>query len=185
MLNVNENTIRRLSSTMDRLEKETKRDAKETVKYMALQTSISLGAGSKKSKKNREFDHREDETVVKIYRQNKPPRYISIYKDSPFYKEELKKAKEIKQSGLAKRSWKFAQSLIGNKGGSGGKVERKNVNVKKELSSNINPSLTLTNKLDYIEKAYPNIVEGSIKRALNKVNKILDKKASKYKNMYK
>jgi hypothetical protein len=160
---------RALFAQIERARKELGKGLGQAIRFAGYSVALTLGKSTRVAKKKREAFEVKGRGVDKAdwkarrkylitsFRGGQP-RPFERYGDS-LNDPRIKKAREVKNYGLAKASWMWAVRSLGGGGpsfgGTSGKAREKAqryIETRKQLSGD-NPEIRITNKLNYIRSA--------------------------------
>lgn len=190
-LNVSVSGMDEMQAALRRAEHETRRGATETVKWASILFAKSAGVATGASKKTRPIETRIVATARKsgkagqrkargvlLYKQGvKTPTFVVLPKDAA----ERVSLRRIRYRGAAKSSWAWALSKVGGRGAGGnrrtaGGIARNYVDARMKGGGGNTPEMTITNRMGWIESAFPGVVDTALRKAARGMVGQMDRK---------
>lgn len=160
---------RALFAQIERARKELGKSLGQALRFAGYSIALTLGKSTRVSAKKRDVfevkgrgvdkaDWKARRKYLITYFRGGQPRTFERYGNN-LSDPRIKKAREVKNYGLAKSSWMWAVRSLGGGGasfgGTSGKAREKAqryIETRKQLSGD-NPEIRITNKLNYIQSA--------------------------------
>ena len=166
---------------MNRAMRQLKKTPREAVRWATIIFLTSIRASTKQSRKTRKIKElKTGEVEITGYffdrtRGEKVESKRTYYQHS--FAGDVNKAAKIHYSGLAKKSWGWMmQDLFKRNPGAGIFKRVRDVSEAQQSGKDWHYQITLTNKLDYAEKAFRTTGRTSIDTALKRATKGLEKR---------
>lgn len=180
-----------LNRALSRAQRETGRSAKASVVWAARRVAMAGSARSRPGQRQRRLfqepigsrsrvtGQRKAFYVVR-YSQKRPPQKVIVgtgaraadVRKRPNVARQL----VIQRRGLARKVWKALGARVGYRASGGqSRTVSRNARVRKRLT-NTDPMIELTNRLTYLEAAYPGITAEAVRAGARALNQQLDRR---------